>query len=411
MMLSFNQYLTEQKNLHMEHIEDNVLNGGVVGARGAINFLRSIRDTLAGNSKSKVDLTVKWDGAPAVFAGVDPSDGKFFVGTKGVFAKNAKLNKSHADIDANHSGDLNEKLKIAFDELKKVASHLKGVIQGDMMFTKSDLKKENIDGVPHVLFHPNTIAYAVPVKSDLGKTIMSAKMGIVWHTKYDGPTLQDMKASFGTDLVPLLKKSKSVWMADATYRDVTGNATFTKKETDSLTSILSNAGKIFNSIDSKILNSISNDEDLLVRIKTFNNMKVRSGKKITNTRRHARQLAEYLDSYYSGEIDKKKTERGKAPQREKRDRTTKFAKGYAEQLSLIFDLMNLIADAKEMIIKKLNTVKTLDTFVLTDKGYKVTGIEGYVAIDKVSGNAVKLVDRLEFSYNNFSKEIIKGWSK
>lgn len=410
-MLTFKNYITEQKNLHMEHIEDNVLNGGVVGTRGAINFLRSIRDTLAGNAKSKTDITVKWDGAPAVFAGNDPADGKFFVAKKGVFNKDPKVYKSHKDIDNDTSGDLNQKLKISFDELKSIIGDMKGVIQGDLMYTQKDLKKETIDGVSYIVFHPNTIAYAVPTNSPLAKQITSSKMGIVWHTKYSGETLESMKASFGSDIVPTLNASKSVWMTDATYRDVSGSATFTKKETADITKILSRAGKIFNSIDSKTLNSISDDEELLVRIKAFNNMKVRSGKKITNPRRHARQLTEYLDSYYSGQIEQKKTERGKAPAREKRERTTSFTKLYSKQLALIFELMNTIAEAKDMVIKKLNSVKSLNTFVLTNDGYKVTGVEGYVAIDKVSGGAVKLVDRLEFSYNNFSDEIIKGWQK
>ena len=90
-MKNFNSYLIEQKNTHMEHIEDNVLNGGVDGAREAINFLRSLRDMLSGNAKTTVDATVKWDGAPAVFAGIDPNDNKFFVAKKGIFNKNAKV--------------------------------------------------------------------------------------------------------------------------------------------------------------------------------------------------------------------------------------------------------------------------------------------------------------------------------
>ena len=85
-MLTFKQYLTEAKegkNLHLEHLEDEVLNNGINGTRGAINFLQSLRDMLAGNAKRSVNVTVKWDGAPAVFAGINPENGKFFVGTKG----------------------------------------------------------------------------------------------------------------------------------------------------------------------------------------------------------------------------------------------------------------------------------------------------------------------------------------
>ena len=104
--MNFTDYLTEanlSKNVHLEHLEDEVLNRGVAGARDAINFLQSLRDMLAGNSPARtLNLTTKWDGAPAVFAGINPENGKFFVGTKGVFAKNAKLNYTNADIDQNH---------------------------------------------------------------------------------------------------------------------------------------------------------------------------------------------------------------------------------------------------------------------------------------------------------------------
>jgi len=115
--MKFSDFLTESKegkNLHLEHLEDEVLNNGVVGARSAINFLQSLRDMLAGRSATKINVTTKWDGAPAIFVGTNPENGKFFVGTKGVFAKNAKLNYTEEDIDNNHPGEgLNHKLKTA----------------------------------------------------------------------------------------------------------------------------------------------------------------------------------------------------------------------------------------------------------------------------------------------------------
>ena len=60
-MFAFSSFLTEQKNLHMEHLEDEVLNGGVAGTRGALNFLQGLRDMLAGNAAASVNVTVKWD--------------------------------------------------------------------------------------------------------------------------------------------------------------------------------------------------------------------------------------------------------------------------------------------------------------------------------------------------------------
>ena len=229
-MISFNEMLIEDKggkNLHLEHLEDEIINYGVDGGRAAINFLRSLRDMLAGSSRSSVNMTVKWDGAPAIFAGIDPSDGKFFVAKKSVFNVNPKLYKTRGEIDADLSGDLNAKFKVALEEFSKLG--IKGVLQGDLMFT-DDVETTKIVGSAYHTFQPNTIVYAVPIDSDLGKKIKRAKIGIVFHTTYTGDALQDMKASFGAD-ISSLRQANSVWMDDATYKDTSGRSTFTKQET------------------------------------------------------------------------------------------------------------------------------------------------------------------------------------
>ena len=193
-MLSFKNYLAEEKNVHMEHLEDSILNLGVDGTRSAINFLRALRDMLQGSSKSKVNVSVKWDGAPAIFAGVDPSDKKFFVAKKGIFNKNPKVYKTAADVDADTKGDLAVKLKLALEEFPKLG--IKGVVQGDFLYDKKDLKILDIKGEPHVTFHPNTIVYAVPKASKLGKEILGSKIGVVWHTTYRGTEFEKMSAAF-----------------------------------------------------------------------------------------------------------------------------------------------------------------------------------------------------------------------
>ncbi len=277
---------------------------------------------LSGNSKSPVDITVKWDGAPAVFAGEDPRDGSFFVAKKGIFAKNPKIYKSHADIDADTSGDLSKKLKLAFDELQKLG--IKGVIQGDFMFDKSDLKKEKINGIPHIVFHPNTIAYAVPTNSALAKEISKAKIGIVWHTIYTGATFETMQAEFGREIVPKLKKSSTVWMQDATLPDLSGTATFTAKETEEVTKKLSEAGKIFKQISSSTLKEIEQNKELNTIINVYNNRKVREGQRITDTKKHATGLIMFVNDRWQKEIDKVSRPETKAAKAGKRDELLKF---------------------------------------------------------------------------------------
>tara|TARA_B110000908_G_scaffold74350_1_gene89600 strand:- start:231 stop:1466 length:1236 start_codon:yes stop_codon:yes gene_type:complete len=407
-MQDFNNYtLNEAKNTHMTHIEDLVLDGGVKGAREAILALRSLRDMLAGHAKGKTDVTVKWDGAPAVFAGINPENGKFFVGSKSIFNANPKLNYTDADVDENHSGGLAVKLKVALKELSKLG--IKGIIQGDIMFSKGDLKKAVIDGQKYITMHPNTIAYAVPADSKLAKTLLKAQIGVVWHTEYTGSSLQSMSASFGVD-VSKLKKVSSIWSISADLPDMSGVATFNAKETKVLTSHLSNAGKVFKKIAAGTLKEIESNSELNLLINTFNNTKVRNGQRITNTTKHVAELINWVSARYQKEIDKRKSEKGKTSQAVKRDAILAFFSPQNKaNLKLIFDLQNYIVEAKLMLIKKLAEVGGISTFVKTADGFKVTSPEGFVAIDHLTGSAVKLVDRMEFSKNNFDPSIIKGW--
>ena len=407
-MKSLKNYLAESKNTHMTHIEDLILDGGVKGARQAILALRSLRDMLNGNAKAPMDVTVKWDGAPALFAGEDPSDGQFFVAKKGIFAKNPKVYKNHADIDADTSGDLNKKLKLAFDNLKGLG--IKDVIQGDFMFDKSDLKSENINGTKHITFHPNTIVYAIPDGTPLAKEIKNAKVGIVWHTTYRGSTFETMKAEFGKDIVSKIKPSKNVWMQDATMKDLSGTATLTKEDSLQLSSNLSNAGKIFQKIASTTLKEIESNKELNLVINIYNNTMVRKGQRVSNTKKHAQGLIQFVTDRYAKEIDKRSTPKGKQVQIDKRDELLSFfSKKNLKNLENIFILQNFVIDSKLIIINKLNRLSKIGTFVKTKSGFRVTNPEGFVAIDRMEGGAVKLVDRMEFSTNNFSKDIIKGW--
>ena len=82
-----------------------------------------------------------------------------------------------------------------------------------------------------------------------------------------------------------------------------------------------------------------------------------------------------------------------------------------EELISIFELINLLVQAKQMVVDKLNRTSSIGTFLRTKKGIRATNQEGFVAIDRLTGGAVKLVDRMEFSYANFSPEVLKGWDK
>jgi len=410
--MKFSEFITESKkegaNLHLEHIEDEVLNRGVAGTRDAINFLQSLRDMLAGNSSSKVNVTTKWDGAPAVFCGINPDNGKFFVGTKGVFNANPKLNYTDDDIDVNHpSGGLNAKLKVALRYLPKLG--IKGVLQGDMMFSKGDINTQTIDGEEYITFQPNTIVYAVPSDSKLARAMTSAQMGIVFHTSYTGKTFSDMKASFNID-INHLTTTKDVWFRDAYFVDASGTVTFTEQETKVLSSHLSLAGATFQSINALTLNRIASSEVVLTYIKTFNNTKVREGKEIRDTTAHTNELIRWVEAKLNKDISDAKKEETKQKRIKEKTEIMRFFRGSARDLKNIFDLMNHLVASKNMIVSKLQQMKQVtNTFLRTDDGFKVTNPEGFVAVDKLKGNAVKLIDRLEFAHANFNAA--KAWTK
>ena len=408
--------LTEGKegaNLHLSHLEDRILEAGADGGRAAINFLRSLRDMMAGESRSSVNMTLKWDGAPAIFAGVDPSDGKFFVAKKSVFNVKPLLYKTEQEIDdGGLSSSLTSKFKVALKEFRKLG--MTDVLQGDLMFT-DDIEKQTIEGVQYHTFQPNTIVYAVPIDSDLGRTINRAKIGVVWHTTYSGATLQDMKASFGAD-ISSLKKTSSIWMDDATYKDVSGKATFTQKETDKITKILSQTGKTFQRVSGPQLKKFQKLQDSMTgnlagaKFETYYNSKVREGQKVSNPRAHAQGYVKWVEDSIQKQIDKVKSPAGKEKWKNTQKEYVREVKNHVNNLVQITTFQSLLVDAKMQIVKKLNSVKQLtDTFIKTANGFKVTNPEGFVAIDRVSGGAVKLVDRMEFSFNNFTA--IKAWDK
>ena len=398
-MRTFTTFLTEQKNLHLEHLEDELFNRGEAGVNEAIAFLKSLSDMLKGNAKSPVNVTVKWDGAPAVFAGTNPENGKFFVATKSLFNKTPKINYTNADIDRNHGGGLADKLKVALANLKGLG--IKGVLQGDMLYTTGDLSSQTIDGESMLTFTPNTITYAVPSNSGLASKINSSQMGIVFHTTYSGNTIENLKASFGAD-VSGLKKTNKVWYQDADYRDVSGRATMTAKQEREIQNYIKGTERIIKGSKAalkKIVNSPLKD-----LIKIYLNQNVRAG----IDKGTAGGLATFLGSRFDTKISSLKTDKAKERVQKEKDDLMKELKRNERSLDGIFTAHYYLAQAKMLILKKLQALNTMPSFIKTDSGYKVTNPEGFVAIDR-TGKAVKLVDRMEFSRANFN--VAKDWTK
>jgi hypothetical protein len=251
--------------------------------------------------------------------------------------------------------------------------------------------------------------YAVPVDSKLAQMMLSAQIGIVFHTSYTGKTFSDMKASFNID-INNLATTKDVWFRDAYFVDASGTATFTAQETKNINYILSDLGNLFRGINPVVLNRIGSSETILTQIKTFNNSKVRAGQVITDTTKHVRELIRTIEDKLNKEILAAKRDDTKKKRITEKSELMRFYRNNATELKKIFDIQNGLVEAKSMIVKKLQQIQQVTgTFLRTDTGFKITDAEGFVAVDHIKGNAVKLVDRLEFSQANFNAA--KAWSK
>ena len=406
-MYSFKQYLNESKNTHLEHLEDEIINNGYQGGINAVEFLKSLRNMLVGSSGRKVNVSVKWDGAPAVFCGVNPENGKFFVGSKSVFNVNPKINYTPADVRRNHAGGLADKLIVALRELKKL--NIKGVVQGDFLYTPDEIKTATIRGEKVITFTPNTITYAIPSDSNLANRILKSKMGIIFHTSYTGRKMTDLKANFGVN-INRFSKTPAVFFDDAGYKDTSGVATFTELESDQYDSLLRMAaGSISKS--KGVLDLMKRQTNLLsvgARLKIFFNDYIRRGQTIANVKKLQSNFRKYYAKVLNDEISKRKTQSAKDRFNTQRDEGLKFIDRYENEIYFAIASYVTLQKTKNYLVNKMNQIKSIGTFIQRGNGFEVTNPEGYVAVDRL-GRAVKLVDRLEFSTANFT--VSKNWIK
>jgi len=406
-MFSFKGFVTKGTNTHLEHLEDSIIDQGFKGGRNAINFLKSIKKMLKGNVGGRLNVTVKWDGAPAVICGINPENGKFFVGTKSVFNVNPKINYSTGDILKNHDGDLANKLIVCLRELSKLG--ITGILQGDLLFTKGDVKTTTIDDNDFYVFTPNTITYAVDVNSNIGKKISRARLGIVFHTLYTGNKMSNLKASFGS--LTGFPNLSSVFVTDATYKDASGSVTLNNTEIEIFDNIIAMAEGSLSKAE-VLLNQFNSSDPLSVgyKLKSFFNYFIKNSQ---GDMAKVKELIDMFRTYYVNmlqqEVDAVSKDETKRKYRTIRDNGLNFIDKNIQALYFTIASWVSLQRAKNFLIRKLNQIQSIGHFVRTPDGFRVTNPEGYVAVDRVRG-AVKLVDRLEFSRANFNaaRDWVKG---
>lgn len=393
------------KNTHLEHLEDLIFNNGYAGAQQALDYVESLRAMLAEGTGTTTKLTVKWDGSPAIICGIDPSDGKFFVGTKSVFSKGTpKRCKSAKDINEFYSDQpgLVDKLMSSLKHLPKLG--ISGVLQGDLMFTEGDITIVNVNDEDCYVFTPNTITYAVPVNSHLGKQIARAKIGIIFHTSYEGESIETMSASYNVNL-GTLSLSKDVWFDDATYKDYTGIASLTPLENAELLKYISATSATMEKIGQAKFDIIIADKDFARVIKPFINKSIRGGVHVGEPTQFLKSfISHYNDELMKGIEDMAGglTGRGAQNRLAKIKAREEWIADNSNTLLGILAVYKRVIELKRLIMNKLNQVDRIGTFQKTENGYKVTTPEGFVAIGH-NGGAIKLVDRLEFSRANAAR--------
>tara|TARA_Y100001938_G_scaffold129123_1_gene183644 strand:- start:1499 stop:2695 length:1197 start_codon:yes stop_codon:yes gene_type:complete len=396
------------KNTHLEHLEDDIFNQGSAGVTNAVRFLESLRDMLTtGKGGNNTKVTVKWDGAPAIVCGTDPQTGEFFVGTKSVFNKTTpKICYNEDFIDFHYDGAINKILKQCLNELKKLP--IKGVLQGDLLYTK----KPNViamRGQPCYHFKPNTITYVIPKHSELGVKVSKSRLGIVFHTSYSGSSIDQMSAGFGVD-VSGMQGVKDVAVFSSTFQNTNGIANLTGGEITRLNSTIQKAqrslakGKKFLDDIQKAAGPQTFSPPALFKI--YFNQVIRGGK-VPTAEGIASGYINFVTNKYDAEIKKKKTEKSQQEwKRRKVDALSYLNNNKSVMIHTFTGFKDLIA-AKEQVINKLKKIEGVGTFLEDEKGYRVTSPEGFVAI--MDGQAIKLVDRLEFSRANFT--VAKDWGK
>ena len=391
---------------HLEHIEDEMLNHGVDGCTASVSAMKEMLKML-GKKPSSGYMQTKWDGAPSVVCGKHPITGRFFVGTKSVFNKEPKLCYFDDDVDVYYSGDLAVKLKASLKYFKEL--EINGVVQGDHLFTEKDKKTVTINDENLITFTPNTITYGIPVDTDIGKTISSAKIGVVFHTHYSGEDLASMTAGAGAPTSEFANVANcAVIENDTPMADVSVPVTtlqLFERNTNTIESMCKKSGKFLDTLVDNMGTSGNKKFHIASYLKQFFNNEIKEGRSINDSKKAIKSIAEFYRTKMNKEVEKMKSVQKQAERRKQLYDGIQYLEDNMTEFDAMFTLYRKMQENKEIVIKALDNLESFRTFVQTDMGYKVTGPEGYVLHH--DGDMIKLVNRIEFSYNNFT--LAKSW--
>jgi hypothetical protein len=316
-----------------------------------------------------------------------------------VFAQTPKINYTKSDIARNHgTDDLGQKLLKCLVHIKKL--NIQGVVQGDLLFTEDDLTRKPIGGKQNITFTPNTITYAVEEGTDIAKQIEAAKVGIIFHTTYVGDSLSSMEAQAGAD-VQSFTQNPSVFFDNASYKDVSGSAKFTKEETAKFIQQIDNLEKLLVNIPRNLSDMFKGNQDFVPYFQMFINDQVKQGNLPSNANQFVLGFRKFYADRMQQQIAGLKAQKALALRQQKMKDMPTFLNRLKRPLQAMLNFYRQTQSMKALVLKKMNQAMQIGSFSPTENGLEVTEPEGFVAVDR-QGGAVKLVDRLGFSRRNLT---------
>lgn len=372
-----------QKVTHIDHLEDLPLLYGSKGFKRAVTLLNDLV-----NNKSKLiqNISVKFDGAPSIVAGVNPENGRFFVGTKSVFSKTApKLLYTLRDIKREYSAQQDLAVKLAEALLYLKGLGWKKVYQGEFLFSSNSKSIENIEGQDYVVFKPQLITYATPLSTDLGQQINRAKVGFVWHTTYDGDSMSDLTQRQGVNSAEL-GSNPNVWQISNQVQD--------HDQVINRSSGLNDLVKKLSRINVVAIDRLIAEKTLQSLIMMYVNKLVGENKHFADT--NIQDFADYATTKIMADAN---TDRKRASRQEKLDQVLDHLNLHQAGYTLLQELYSTLSKIKQQVMKKLQSFGGLDAYLRQGDQLEPFSQEGLSVYDK-QGNLVKFVDRHEFSRIN-----------
>lgn len=384
------EYLVEGQGKHLTHLEDLPFSTGDEGIEHAANILDDLNTMLSGKKKAnfnapkaKTFIAGKFDGAPAIIFGRDPETRKFFVASKSAFNKNPKINYTMEDIERNHSDSpgLADKLRQALQYLPTVAPK-KGIYQGDFMFDRWSIQK----GAKFQEFTPNTITYKVKANSEEGRKAFRAKFGLVVHTKYEGKSLGELEATPYVD-TENFGENPDVYFMPAKVEMNPEN--WKPEDRAEFTNELENAKIKYKRMKDEAFDEVTKQSSML---DLYFNETVRG-----KTTPDVEGYLDFLERRANKEVAQFKTPTRQEGVRRRFADMIQHVQHGQKHFKEAFELHRHLQKAKDVLMKGIR--QNTPDFEYAINGKK-TGPEGYV-VYRDGQDAVKLVDRKEFSKMNF----------